>query len=221
MAVWTIAAQEGTGGEALAVELAAQADARLLDRHELALIAHELDPAFPLDHQLEARLGGRLSAFALSTAISTGSIEAANELQLRRTLPAIGRAVLAEASRTPCVIYAPAAFAALMDHPGAVHARLLAPLECRIATCQREDLLDRRRAAKFVKHADHRTQAWVRTLYGVDIDDARHFSVVLDVSRFPSQRLVEILLTAAGVHPSSEGAMQSAANLSSTTTAER
>ncbi len=221
MGVWTIAAQEGTGGEGLAVELAAQADVRLLDRHALALIAHELDPAFPLDDELEARLGGRLNALALSTAISTGSVDAALELRLRRALPAVGRAVLAEAARNPCVIYAPAAFAALGDHPGVVHTRLQAPLPSRIVSYQREHLLDRRRAAKCVKHADHGTRAWVRSLYGVDIDDARYFSVVVDVSRFPSQRLVDMLLAAAGVHRSPEATPQPAANLLSTTTTQR
>ena len=44
MAVWTIAAEEGTGGARVAANLAAAADAALLDRRTLALFARELNP---------------------------------------------------------------------------------------------------------------------------------------------------------------------------------
>jgi cytidylate kinase len=40
----------------------------------------------------------------------------------------------------------------------------------------------------------------------VDIDDARHFSVVLDTSRLSPDRIVELLLAAAGVHTASMAA---------------
>ena len=39
----------------------------------------------------------------------------------------------------------------------------------------------------------------MRSLYRVDIDDVRLFSLVLDASRFSPQRMVEILLIAGGV----------------------
>jgi cytidylate kinase len=40
--------------------------------------------------------------------------------------------------------------------------------------------------------------AWVKSLYHVDIDDPQRFSLVLDTSRFSPDRIVEILLAAAG-----------------------
>jgi hypothetical protein len=202
MAVWTIAAQEGTGGARLAAELASAAGVSLLDREALASFAHQVDPDFPGVEEIEGRLGGRLNLLALSMAIRAGSAEAVREIELRQELPALGRAVVTEAARSPCVIYAPAAFAALAEHPSAVHARLHAPLDWRIAAYQREQLVDRRCAEKALKHDDHRKQVWVRSLYHVDIDDPRHFSLALDVSRFSSERLVEILLTAGGVEGS-------------------
>jgi cytidylate kinase len=39
----------------------------------------------------------------------------------------------------------------------------------------------------------------VKSLYHVDIDDRRLFSLVLDAGRFTSERLVETLLAAGGV----------------------
>lgn len=199
LAVWTIAAQEGTRGDRLAAALAEAAGVSLLDRKTLALFAHKLDPDLPELDELEGRLGGRLNALALSTAITAGSADAFREVELRQNLPALARVVVAEAARSPGVIYVPAAFAALSEHPSAVHVRVRAPLEWRIATYQREHLVDRRCAEKALKRDDHRKQAWVRSLYRVDLDDARHFSLVLDASRFSPQRLVETLLAAGGV----------------------
>jgi hypothetical protein len=204
MAVWTIAAQAGTGGGRLAAELASEAGVSLLDREALASFAHKVDPNFPEADELEGRLGGRLNLLALSMAIRAGSADAVREFELRQELPALGRAVVNDAARSPCVIYAPAAFAALAEHPSAVHVRLHAPFEWRIAAYQREQLVDRRCAERALKHDDHRQHLWVKSLYHVDIDDPRLFSLVLDVSRFSSERLVAILLSAGGAKTAGE-----------------
>jgi hypothetical protein len=199
MTVWTIAAQEGTGGARLAADLALAADVPLLHRTALAALAHQLDPACPEDNELERHLGGRLNTLALSTAITAGSPDAFREIEPRHKLPALGRAVVAETARRPCVIFASAAFAALAQHPAAVHVRLWAPLEWRISAYQREQLVDRRCAEKALKRDDHGKRAWVKSLYHVDIDDLRLFSLVLDASRFSPDRLVQTLLAASGV----------------------
>ena len=199
MAVWTISAQEGTGGTRIAAELAAAAGVPLLDRDALSVLAHRADPSLPALEELEARFG-RFTMLALSTAISVGSAEAFREIELRQKLPALGRAILGDAARSPCVIYVPAAFAALQDHPSAIHVRLRAPVERRIVSYQRERLVDRHCAEKALKHDDHRMQAWVKSLYRVDIDDPQRFALVLETTRFSPDRLVDLLLAAGGVH---------------------
>jgi hypothetical protein len=199
MAVWTISAQEGTNGARIAAELALAAGVSLLDRESLAVMAHEADPALPQLDEVQSRFG-RFTMLSLSTAISVGSAEACKEVELRHRLPDLGRAVLGEAARSSCVIYLPAAFAALQEHPAAIHVRLRAPLECRLAAYQREHLVDRRAAEKALKREDNRMQAWVRSLYHADIDDPQRFSLVLDASRFSHDRIVETLLAAGGVH---------------------
>jgi cytidylate kinase len=201
MAVWTIAAQGGTGGERLAAELAEAASVPLLDREALVHVAHEVEPRILEDDNLQERLGGRLNALALSTAITVGSPDAMREYELRQKLPALARDVLARTACSPCVIYAPAAFAALADHHSAIHVRLHAPFEWRVAEYQREHLVDRSTAEKQLRHNDHRQHAWVKSLYHVDIDDTDRFSLVLDASRFSPERLVDLLLAAGGVQP--------------------
>jgi cytidylate kinase len=202
MAVWTIAAQEGTGGDRIAAELAASACVPLLDRRSLALFAHELEPELGVDEleEVEERFGGRLRMLASSMAMTSGpaAATAVQELKLRQKLPELGRSVLTEAAREPCVIFAPAAFAALRDHPAAIHVRLHAPLACRIAAYQRDHVVDRAHAEKAIKRDDHAKSAWVRSLYHADLDDDRVFTLALDVSRFTPERLVAVLLAAGG-----------------------
>ena len=203
MSVWTIAAQEGTGGERIAAELAAAASVPLLDRPALARIAHDLDTdELEVEdiEEIERRFGGRLRMLALGMACAAAPVAPAalEELRFRHALPALGRAVISEASRRPCVILAPAAFAALPEQSGAIDVRLRAPLACRIDAYRRDHLVDRGCAEKAVKHHDHIASTWVRSLYHLDINDDRLFTLVLDATRFPGDRTVEILLAAGG-----------------------
>jgi cytidylate kinase len=120
-------------------------------------------------------------------------------LQLRKTLPELGRTVLREAAKGPAVIFAPAAFAALGDDPAAVHVRLTAPLATRIAAYARDEVVDLRCAERAVRHDDAQKRAWVRTMYRLDPEDPTLFALVADTSRFSRDRLVEILLAAAPI----------------------
>jgi cytidylate kinase len=207
MTIWTIAAQAGTGGDRIAAELAASVGVPLFDRQTLARFAHDLNPdEFEVEdvEQIEERFGGRLRMLALSTAMTTAAVAAVAlpEIQFRSRLPELGRAVFREVARQPCVILSPAAFAALAEHPGAVHVRIHAPLETRIAAYQRDHVVDRGHAEKAISRDDHVKSALVRSLYHVGMDDDRLFGLVLDSSRFTPERLVEILLAAGGAQAS-------------------
>ena len=200
MAVWTISAQEGAGGDELARRLAAAADVPLYDRTALAELAEANRIEVPDVDRLEPGISAP-TAIALSIATGLGSAEAFLELNRRRHLPDLGRRVLREAARSPCVIRAPAAFAALGEHPGAVHARIRAPLDRRVEAHRREHLVDHERALRAVKHDDHAKHAWVHWLYHVDVDDPAQFTLVLDAGRLSTDRMVDVLLAAGGRPP--------------------
>src|SRR5262245_1377554 len=127
MAVWTISAEAGTGGQCIAAGLAERADVPLLDRDGLAPLARQADLDMADVELIQEHLAGRLGALALGIAVSGGSADAVRELRLRQQLPELGRTVLSQAAGTPAVILAPAAFASLRDHHSAVHVRLRAP----------------------------------------------------------------------------------------------
>jgi hypothetical protein len=203
MAVWTVSAEQGTGGDRIAASLAAAADVELIGRDTLALLAHDINPdvmgADTID-ELERSVGrGGVSLLALGVPFSPFAGVMVRQLHLQHALPELGRAVTAQAARRPCVIAAAGAFAAMETHHAAIHVRLRAPLDWRVAQYSRGHLVDRRCAEKAVRGDDHRKHAWLKAIYHVDIDHPRHFALVLDVSRFSPDRIVETLLVAGGV----------------------
>ena len=203
MAVWTVSAEQGTGGDRLSAALAAASDVRLLDREALVLLARTFNPEITgaaKVGELERTLGRPgMALLALGIPFSPLAGDMVRELQLRQALTGLGRTVLTRAAHEPCVIFASAAFAALAGYAGPVHVRLRAPLEWRIAQHARERVLSRRAAEKEVREDDRRKHGWVRSIYHVEIDDPRQYSIVLDASRFSLERQVETLLAAGGV----------------------
>jgi hypothetical protein len=198
MTVWTIASQEGTPGHRVAAELASAAQVPFYDRAGLAELGRAAGIELPDLEKVEERFCGR-AAQLISLASGSGNAEVFAELNLRRTLPELGRRVIGEAARGPCVIDAGAAFAILDKSLAAVHVRIRAPFEWRVAAYQREQLVNRHHAEKAVHHRDHLERAWVRMLYHLDVDDGSGYTLVLDASRLSCDRLVEILLAAGGI----------------------
>jgi cytidylate kinase len=77
-----------------------------------------------------------------------------------------------------------------------IHVRIHAPLEWRIDAYQRDHVVDRGAAQHAVKHDDHMTRTWVKTICHANLDEYSLFSIVLDASRFSPQRLVDMLIAA-------------------------
>ena len=197
--IWTISWQAGTGGEQNAGELAEQAGVPLVDRQLSEAIALRLGLSSPgLAEELERQPPGLLLKVGLTTALAFGRGEATRELQLLSSLRESIEQVIVEAARRPCVILGHGAFVILADHPGAVHVRIRAPLAWRIERYAREQLIDRHRAEQEVRRDDRIRTAHLRRLYGKAIDDPSNFDLVCDASRFPPERLVELLLDAGG-----------------------
>jgi len=199
MTVWTISAQPGTPGVEVAKQLAERAVVSLFDRKALEPLVHELSPEFGSLDDVEGRFGGRLNALTLALAMTYGAPGAFRELELRRTLPELGRKVIREIARHPAVILASAAANALHDHPGAIHVRLWAPEEWRVRAHARSEMVDKEHAARELAAADHVERNWVHALFDVRVDDPTLYTVVFDASRLGPDRIVDVLLAAGGV----------------------
>lgn len=201
MAVWTISWQEGTGGEELALRLAEAADVPLVDRQVVEAVAEALrmDPSAAAD--LERHLPGPFIRWGIAAAAAFGmSAEAAAAMRLVPTLREATEHAIREVARQPCVVVGRGAFAILADHPGAYHLRLWAPLSRRVARYAHAHCISQADAERAVRRDDLEKQQYIRRVYQRQIDDPANFTLVLDVSRFDLDTLVEVALDAAHRH---------------------
>lgn len=199
MAVWAISAQKGAGGRHIAGLLATAAEVPLYDGASLAsLDARSIVAGLELD-RLERRFR-TFNVAASSVAAALGLPAAVEERSILRILPDILTTIISRAVRVPCVIYIPAAFAAAHEHRHVVNARIRAPFGWRVANYQRDHLVALQRAENRIKRDDRLQRRFARTLWQRDLDDEAQYAAVLDTSRLPADRVVGILLEAAGAH---------------------
>jgi hypothetical protein len=197
VAVWAISAQKGAGGRHIAELLAAAAEVPLYDGASVA----SLDSSSTIERLEFLRLERRFRRFNLaasSVAAALGLPDAVAERAVLRSLPDILRTIVSRAARVPCVIYMPAAFAAAREHPHVVNARIRAPFGWRVANYHRHHLVALGHAESHVKRDDRLQRRFARTLWQRGLDDEAQYAVVLDASRLPADRVVGILLEAAG-----------------------
>lgn len=212
MAVWTISFEAGSGGELVARELAEYAQAPLIDRQAVLAIAHafgvKIEDADHLEHHPP---GSPLEKFGLGlAALAPLGASAVAELLRQPTLRAVTERVVHEAARQRCVVLGRGGYLILADHPGAIHIRLHAPLEWRVARHAREECISREEARRTLLAEDDARNAYLRRLYGRHFADLSGFHLVIDASRFPTQTIVEMALAAAGIAPPIEGPLRSA-----------
>jgi hypothetical protein len=200
IALWTLSAQMGVSGREVATRISERAGVPLYDDSALleAALERGLEALAADESALATRVGGRLEMLGLQAAIAAGSTDAMQELRLRQELPEVARVLIRETARPPGVVLAAAGFAALRNNPAAIHIRLRASRDWRIASYARDNLVDRGSAKRAIQADDRKQRKLAWLLGGVDIEDPRAFSMVLDVSQFTTDRLVELLLSCTG-----------------------
>jgi cytidylate kinase len=102
--------------------------------------------------------------------------------------------VLHEAARQPCVVVGRGGFAALADHPGARHVRLIAPAEWRIERVAAERAVSRTQARRLVAADDRMRRSYIGRHYARRLDDPSNFHLMITASRFTDGELVEVIV---------------------------
>jgi hypothetical protein len=182
MTVWTIDAQLGTGGRAIARALAAAAGVSLVEMDD-----GESGPSRAVRSGLV--LGAALRV-APELVREVRALEDAHAGRMRHAR---------EQARRPCVILGHAAGAALDDHPGAVHVALHAPLAWRVERHAAAMCIPREPARTQIARADRlRCRARGRAGGARAHGTGPVFHLVCDASLLPPGLIVDVLLAAAG-----------------------
>jgi Cytidylate kinase-like family len=203
MTVWTIDAEPGTGGRAIARELAHRADVPLVDEQFTLALAIDLGTSVEAAREYERAVPWMVRhALLIGMAARPGPEMALELRRLEDARQAVGR-VVREAARTPCVIFGRCAFELLASHPGALHARLWAPLRWRVERAARSGCSSTAVARRRLIRAERdrlRANRWLLRRRGPDAP----VHVVCDASRLSPTAIVELLLAAAGREAATE-----------------
>jgi hypothetical protein len=197
--VVTLSASYGAGGSLVGPRVAELLGVRFLDRAIPTEVSNRL--AVPLDEVLvhddraEHGLGALIASFgriplyvggaAPSTLVDERAFKEEAERFIRAQAPEGG------------VILGRAAAIVLADHPGALHVRLDAAADRRVAQAMRLSGLDEREARREQRDADRARDAYVRHFYGADAADPRLYHLVLDSTAIDVETCAELVATAA------------------------
>jgi cytidylate kinase len=102
--------------------------------------------------------------------------------------------VLHEAGRQSCIVVGRGGFAALADHPGARHVRLISPAEWRIDRVAAERVASRAEARRLVAADDRMRRSYIGRHYARRLDDPSNFHLMITASRFTDEELVEVIV---------------------------
>jgi cytidylate kinase len=197
MTVWTIDAEPGSGGHAIARGLAHRADVPLVDDQFTLALALDLGTSVKAAREYERAVPWLVRHALLIGMSARPGPEMALELRrLDDAREAVAR-VVREAARTPCVIFGRCAYELLGSHPGALHARIWAPLQWRIERAARNGCSSTAAARRYLIRAERdrlRANRWLLRRRGPETP----VHVSCDASRLPPEAIVELLLAAAG-----------------------
>jgi len=199
MTIWTIDADEWSGGDEIARGLAARAGVPLVAEQFLVALALELGTTVTAARQIEREAASPILRFALATgAAMRPSPELVHRLEHYRDCRAAFERAAREAARTPCVIVGHGAYAVLADRPGAHHIRLRAPVEWRARRLAADMCISAAAARRQVRRDERSRRRRLRRIFGLDARDLSPFDAIFDTSRMSADSIVESLLAVAG-----------------------
>ena len=84
----------------------------------------------------------------------------------------------------------------LKDHPGALHALAVAPLDLRVKRVMPDLHLDQEAAEKQISHFDSSIREFTRRYFRAELEDAAHYDIVINTAHYSVDSAASIVLEA-------------------------
>lgn len=182
MAIIAICRGTKSGGDALAALIAERLGYPTLGREIVQEAAVDMGvPPEDLGEMMEGKPGilGRVSL-------------------LRKVYVTAVQTALANAVVEGNLVYHGLAGGRLLEKaPGVLAVRLIAPLEIRLQALRESHGMDEDEGSSFIRDVDEARARWVKTLYGVDIQDPSLYDMVLNLEAFSLSEACEIVVATA------------------------
>ncbi len=203
MTVVTLSATFGAGGSEIGPAVADALGLPFVDRAIPMRVAEKLGvsvaDAQAKDETINTGLTRLISSMALVPDLAAGAGPIGyNPVPDERIFREQTEKVLHEiAAGVGGVILGRAGALVLAGVPGALHVRLDAPVESRLAHIQQSHDLSRAEAERLIRDNDSAREAYVRHFYRCRMTDARHFHLIIDSVRLPTKTVTQMIADAA------------------------
>jgi cytidylate kinase len=181
MTVITISREMGSGGAAIAAQVADRLDYQFVAKHSLEKILQQYG-LVQLDELYES---------------SPGFWARFDDVNLQ-LVSMLNKTILGIAHRGDTVILGRGGFAALRGYADVIHVRIRAPFALRVKRIQeRENLADFKATEKLVAENDKARHSFIQAFYDVETDTASLFNLVLDTGIISTEMATEWIVEAA------------------------
>lgn len=199
----TLSRQFAAGARTIGTRLEHRLGYPVLDTNIHHLVGQQLqtsdDVVSSLDERLDP-LGVRmLHSLAVAAAPEAGIVQpAASDINADEVERAT-RTIIAElASSNSMIIVGRGARWILGNRPDALHIRLVAAFEIRVARAMDKEGLDRKTAERLVRTTDRARAAHIERYYGVDWKEPENYDMVLNTGEISIELATDLIVQAAG-----------------------
>lgn len=203
MTVVTLSATFGSGGSEIGPAVADALGVPFVDRAIPTRVAEKLGvslaDAQANDETISTGFARLISSMALVPDLAAGAGPIAyNPVPDERIFREQTERVLHEiAAGSGAVILGRAGALVLSELPGALHVRLDAPADLRLAHLQQAQGATRQQSERLLRDNDAARTAYVRHFYRCSPDESRHYHLIIDSVRLPMQTVVTMIVDAA------------------------
>lgn len=210
MTVITLSRQYGSGGDAIARQVAADLGYRYLDKTLLADVARDVSFSeismvdFSEDTYERRNLVDRLLRPTVMTGAElrswhqdlTGTrTQEIERLDEEQTVALVRSVILALYGRDNVIIVGRGGQAVLRDKVGVLHLRVEAPLQTRTLRVHNEQMLEMAEAQALVEQREKAARYYLRRFFDIDPSDPSLYHLVLNTGRMSTQMAVRVVET--------------------------
>nr|MBP7472265.1 cytidylate kinase-like family protein [Prevotella sp.] len=192
----TINREYGSGGHAVATELAKRLHVKLIDKQILSAVAEKFNMTTEEAEQLEHHAPSWWDDFSHFyegfMSMHEYSVDA-RDITSRQLFTAQRVAMKDIADKESCVIVGRCAFDLFKDDPNCVKIFIHSPLEMRVKRIMERNHVSEGKARELIQDNDYTRQVYVKTFTGRDWYDARNYDLTLDVGGKTIEETVDLL----------------------------
>ncbi len=197
MRVVTISREYGSGGGEIAARLAAQLGWELIDHDVVARVAEQLGVSLAAAEAHDERPESRADRVLASLRALEFNLPTAQDvpplLEPRDYAEALAQVVRGAAAAGNVVIVGRAAQVLLRERRDTLHARIVAPLDWRIAYVMGRERLDRAAGQNRVQSKDTDRMRYLQLRFQVHVEDAHLYDLVLNTGAIGLDACVELI----------------------------